>query len=249
MGTLHTDPGQTNNPAYPVSETAFATYPHIPWHTYTEIVEEDFAGPLISNGARYGPYVVTNNSAGTPTYAVGTATANNPGVMLTTSAAVANTGNTILTAATQIMPGGGESTEIVFSLGITATFAGYLGFLVSTPTAYAQPTIGAWLNIAAAVVTGVCGNVSITSTATSYTITQATWYRAIITNNAANTLWTFSLYQCSSGVRLWTDTVQGANIPAQLLGHGIVQSNSGASAVALLSIDYMTINIARALVR
>ena len=125
---------------------------------------------------------------------------------------------------------------------------GYLGFMVTNT--YNQPTIGAWINIAATTLTGVCGNGSITATGTSYTIAGATWYRALVQNNAANTTWTFSLYACAAPtVLLWQAQVTGGNIPAQLLSHGVVEANSGGSAVTLLDLDYMNMQVNTALTR
>ena len=246
MSFGHTDPLGTNNAAYAVSETAYATYPHPAIHNYAQALEQDFYGPLIANGVLYGPWVVTN--IGTPTYAVGTAPVNHPGVMRATSQASANTGCMIQLAATQIVPGGGESSEFVFNVLTTTTFMGYMGFMVFNT--YNQPTIGAWINIAATTLTGVVGNGSITATGTSYTISAATWYRAIVQNNAGNTSWTFTLYACAAPTTvLWQNSCSGANIPAQLLSHGVVEANSGGSAVTLMDLDYMNLNIANALTR
>lgn len=244
MALMHIDPGVANNAAYPVSDSVYANSPHLATEAFMRPLEEDFHGPLITSGAIYGPWVVAN--IGTPTYAVGTATADHPGVMQVTSQASANTGATILMPVTQIIPAGGEMSEFVFQVGITTGAIDFLGFFIAN--SYTQPTTGAWINIAGTTLSGVCGGGSITSTGSTYTITQATWYRATITNNTANTLWTFRLYTCSNKTLVWTDTVS-SNLPAALLSHGIVTANSGGSAVLCGVLDYMNVQVNRALSR
>lgn len=224
-----------------VPQTIYENAMHKPSYRSMQFYEDDFIGPLIASTARYGPWVVAN--IGTPTYAVGTATTNHPGVQKATSQASANTGCTILTAATQIYPGGGESAEFIFSIGDTTTFGAYMGFLV--PNSYTRPTVGAWIDIDATTLAGYCNT---TVTTTTATIVAGTWYRAKIENNAANTAYTFSLYTAGGVTPAWTKSVT-ATLPAALCSHGVIQFNTGASALELLSLDYMNVAVNRELLR
>jgi len=224
-----------------VPQTIYEQAMHKPSYHSMQYYEDDFVGPLIASTAKYGPWVVTN--IGTPTYAVGTATANHPGVQKATSQASANTGCTILTSALQIYPGGGEYSEFVFSIGSTTTFGAYMGFMV--PNSYTRPTVGAWIDINATALNGYCNT---TVTTTTKTITAATWYRARIENNAANTAYTFSLYTAGGVTPIWTSTVV-ATLPAELVTHGVIQFNTGGSALELLSLDYMNVAVNRELTR
>jgi len=247
MAILNADPLGVNNPAYAVSESAYATAPHVMSRVGTQAFETDFIYPAYANNAVFPPWTVTNNSAGTPTYSNSTSTADHPGIALATGIG-ANTGCNILMPAATFLPAGGEYSEMCFQLGVLAGSACYFGFLNSTTTAYAQPTVGAWINILAGVVSGSCGQASVTTTATTYTLTAATWYRATIANNATNTGWTFSLYTAAiPPVLLWQQTVT-LTPPTAALNHGVVQSNSTGSA-AILSIDYMAAGVTRALNR
>jgi len=224
-----------------VPQTIYEQAMHKPSYRTMQFYEEDFVGPIIASAAKYGPWVVAN--IGTPTYAVGTATANHPGVQKATSQASANTGCSILASATQILPGGGESSEFVFYIGDTTTFGAYMGFMVAN--SYTRPTVGAWIDIDATTLAGYCNT---TVTTTTATVAASTWYRAKIENNAANSGWTFSLYTAGGVTPVWTSTVT-ATPPAALFSHGVIEFNTGGSALALLSLDYMNMAVNRDLAR
>ena len=244
MGTRHIIPASINSALEStglVPQTTYERGMHKPSYRSMQAYEEDFVGPLIASTAHFGPWVVAN--IGTPTYAVGTATANHPGVMLATSQASANTGCTILSSGLQIYPGGGETSEFVFSIGSTTTFGAFMGFFVAN--SYTRPTVGAWIDISTTTLSGYC-NTTVTGSTT--TVAASTWYRAKIENNADNTAWTFSLYTAGGVTPKWTSTVT-ATLPAELVTHGVIQFNTGASALALLSLDYMNLSLNRELTR
>jgi hypothetical protein len=224
-----------------VPQTIYAESKHQPSYKSMQFYEEDFMGPLIASTVKYGPWVVTN--IGSPTYAVGTATANHPGVQKATSQASTNTGCSILSSALQIYPAGGEFSEFVFSIGSTTTFGAFMGFYVAN--SYTRPTVGAWIDISATTLCGYCGT---TVTGTTKTITAATWYRARVENNATNDAWTFSLFTAGGVTPIWTSTVI-ATLPAELVTHGVIQFNTGSSALELLSLDYMNLAVNRTLIR
>jgi hypothetical protein len=244
MGTRHIIPARTDSFAESsglVPQGMYEQAAHKPSYRTMAFYEEEFLGPLIASAAHYGPWVVTN--IGTPTYAVGTATTNHPGVQKATSQASANTGCMILTSALQIYPAGGCTSEFIFSIGSTTTFGAFMGFFVTNT--YTRPTVGAWIDISTTTLSGYCNT---TVTSTTATIAAATWYRARIENNAANTAWTFSLFTAGGVTPTWTSTVI-ATLPAELVTHGVIQFNTGASALELLSLDYMNVSIDRNLVR
>lgn len=224
-----------------VPQTIYAESKHQPSYKSMKFYEEEFLGPIIANAAKYGPWVVA--SIGSPTYGVGTATANHPGVQLVTSQASTNTGASILMSATQFLPGGGEFSEFVFNVKVTTTFGAFMGFMVAN--SYTRPTVGAWIDISGTTLAGYCNE---TVTGTTTTITADTWYRARIENNSTNTGWTFSLFTAGGTTPKWTSTVTDTP-PAALVSHGVIEFNTGSSAVALLDLDYMSVAINRTLVR
>jgi hypothetical protein len=88
------------------------------------------------------------------------------------------------------------------------------------------------------------------TTGTSYTLATNTWYRLRIVVNSDATRVDFYLYS-EAGALLWTDNLT-TNIPTAAgreTGHGIVATNSGTTAVALVDIDYLDLAINRVLVR
>jgi hypothetical protein len=101
------------------------------------------------------------------------------------------------------------------------------------------------------VIVGKTANNSARSTTgTSYTLVTNTWYRLRIEVNSDATLVTFSLFS-EAGALLWSDTLN-SNIPTAAgreTGHGIVATNSGTTAVAMVDVDYLNLWISRALVR
>jgi hypothetical protein len=87
------------------------------------------------------------------------------------------------------------------------------------------------------------------TTATNFTLITNTWYNLRVAVNAAANLVTFSCFS-EAGALLWSDTLN-ANIPTavgQECGHGIVATRTG-GATFIANIDYMSLEIARALVR
>jgi hypothetical protein len=166
------------------------------------------------------------------------------------SAAGANSGYANTLAYNVLLLAGGESTNIIFRVptGGSTNLSSYLGFHDSL--SFAAPTDGCYVDIIGTTLTGRCANNSVrTATGTTYTISENVWYRLNIATNAALSLVTYTLYLCTSGAVVWTDTV-AANIPtARTTGHGVVSTESAGATQALLDIDYMDIGIERVLVR
>jgi hypothetical protein len=88
------------------------------------------------------------------------------------------------------------------------------------------------------------------STGTSFVLVTGTWYKAVISLNAAANLATFQLYS-AAGALLWTDTL-AANIPTaagQETSHGLVATNTTGSSTTIVDIDCLSIEIRRAFTR
>ncbi len=148
---------------------------------------------------------------------------------------------------------GGEETEFIFipyapAAGVNTT---YMGF--HDASSITAPVDAVMFNIVDLVIDGrTYSNSSTSTTATSYTMTTATWYRGKITVNSDATSVTFTLYS-EAGVSLWTNTLT-TNIPTgagRVLGHGIVSTASapGGTAQNICGIDFMSVNINRVLTR
>jgi hypothetical protein len=181
------------------------------------------------------------------TAAVQAGIANHPGIVRVTTSTTTNSGWQWTTDLTQILLSGGEESEFVFMLNATTNSTFRMGFLDSQSST--EPTDGAWISIIGTTLRGYCkNNAGPTSTASTYTVSTATWYRGYISVNSDASTVTFSLYN-ASGTQLWTDTVS-ANIPtARTTGHGIVGTNSGTSAISLYDIDFMRLTFNKGLSR
>jgi hypothetical protein len=167
-----------------------------------------------------------------------------------TSSTTANSGGyAATTTLTSQLIGGGEESELVFRLQNVSTETLRFGFLDSLTST--QPTDGIWFDIQGATLRGYCkNNAGPTSTASTYTVSNTTWYRAKITVNAAKSSVLFQLYS-EAGTLLWSDTVT-ANIPTAAgreTGHGVVCTSSGTTAAALVDIDYISLVINRNIAR
>jgi hypothetical protein len=87
-------------------------------------------------------------------------------------------------------------------------------------------------------------------TGTGYQIVTNTWYRWRVVVNADASRVDFYCFS-EAGALLWTDNLTN-NIPTAAgreTGHGIVGTNAATTAVTLYDLDYMNIEIARALTR
>ena len=182
----------------------------------------------------------------------GTGLASNPGIAKMYCGTVSGGGWLISTQNTAFLLSGGETTNIIFELDVTTGTTVYAGF--HNATALTVPTYGVYLDITGTAAYGRAHNNCTspptleTSTGSAATLTTGVYYRLNITLNLACTLATFTIYTCSTGAVLWTDTV-ASNFPAAACGHGILLSSTASSSVSTVKLDYMDICINRALVR
>ena len=195
-----------------------------------------------------GPFVPAAISSGT--LPVGTATANNPGVVRFRSSTTANSGYRIYLDPVSILVGGGEISDTIFSVTTTANTTIRMGFFDTATSADAVD--GCYFEIPASTsLSGKCAsNSARTSTGSSYTISTGTWYRGLIVVNSAATTVDFYLYDMS-GTQLWTNSVT-TNIPTgsgRYTGAGVIATNSYTIQTYLLDIDYIAVGFTRSLTR
>jgi hypothetical protein len=140
--------------------------------------------------------------------------ANHPGIYRFTShSANANSGRygRFQSIAVMIFQGG-ESLEIIFRVPSANNVLHRLGWHDLQAVA-GQPVDGAWLEIAGATVTGkAANNSSATTTPTSYTIAENTWYRAHLAVREDLSAVDYSLFASPGVTPLWESSV-AANIP------------------------------------
>lgn len=194
-------------------------------------------------------WVITAINSGTsPVSNVGNP--NHPGIISLKSSTTANSGYGFTTAATAFLLAGGEATELIFVVasGLSTTTCKF-GFM-NTYTITA-PVDGAWINIANLVLDGrTSSNSTSSTTGTTYTLTANTWYRMKIVINSDATRVDYYLY-AENGTQLWTNNLT-TNIPTTTgrdVGHGVIATDAGTTATALMSLDFMNLYIDRNLIR
>lgn len=201
-------------------------------------VQKDFTGGAISSG----------------TIASGVAAsivANHPGVMQLSSSTTPNSGYQFIVRGASILLAGSEQMDVVLytPAAIDANTTIRLGF--GDTVTSADNTDGVYFIIANTTARGwTASNSSRNSTATTYTVSAGTWYHFRVSLNSDATTATFKIFN-DSGTELFSDTVS-ATIPTasgRELGGGIVATNSGSSAVALVNIDYICVSLGRTLTR
>jgi len=191
-------------------------------------------------------------SSGTGTDQTGSAL--HPGVMRLSSSTSANSGYFTRSSRTALLIAGGEETHLIFRPQSLANSLIRFGFLdISDQT---DPVDGAYIEMQQ--VGGVDGyiigrtsnNSSRSSTGTGYTLTTNTWYRLKVSVNADASRVDYTLYD-EAGSQLWTDYLT-TNIPTSAgreTGCGVIATNSGTTAVALIDLDFMKLDITRTLNR
>ncbi len=176
--------------------------------------------------------------------------ANHPGILRTTSSTTTNSGGYCMTDVLSFLIGGGEVTEFVFRpidlTTLTARF-GFLDTLTST-----DAVDGCYFELlSTGVITGKTSNNSTrTTSATIATLSINTWYRLRLEVNDAATSVTFTVFD-ANGNQLGTQT-NSANIPTgagRNCGHGYVATKSGTTAQACIEMDFMSLEIDKALIR
>lgn len=160
--------------------------------------------------AQLSPFTTGAISAGT--IAQIASEANHPGIWRIASVAGANSGNSVGIFGTSVyLLGGGEIAEFVLRWPTTTALTARAGWYDEN-TLTANPTDGAWINLAVTTLTGkTANNGSVSTTASSFTITANTWYFLKIVVNQTATQVDFYLYSAAA-VELWHDSLT-TNIP------------------------------------
>jgi hypothetical protein len=209
-------------------------------------IESD--GLLVTNP--FSPWLGVAITGGTSAAAAGGA--NNPGIASITSAAPGGTGYAFRLYPASLLIGGNSSTCCILRPQTLANSTIRVG-LIDTFTS-ADATDGCYFEMTT--VGGVPGTLvgktatagARSTTATSFVLVANTWYRLRLSLNANASLVTFQLLD-AAGAILWTDTL-AANIPTAAgneTGCGITAISSGTTLIC--DLDYICLDIRRALVR
>jgi len=211
----------------------------------------DFHG---GSGAVYYnlPFLGAAISSGTINSATAAAiNGDHPGIVRMLSSTTTNggyrfqTANGALTSApSNIRLKGGEVFNgVVYHNNISTTTV-RIGFHDSITSADAVD--GCYFEIPASTgaVVGKCSNSSTrTTTASSYTISTATWYSYRITMNSSATLATFEIFNSAGTSLFTTNNTVASNIPTasgRETGVGIVATESSTTATDMVNLDYMS---------
>jgi hypothetical protein len=210
--------------------------------------ETDFLGPAGAATLEAASMIwdVALLSSGTQAKVAGTA--GHPGQWRPSSSTTANSGAYVMSDTTAFVIEGGEVGEFIINPQTntgTTIRAGHHNATTAT-----APTNGVFFEIVAGAVVGICRNAGTqTATATLATLSTATWYRLRYRINLAKTEALFQVFS-ETGTLLGSGTVT-SNIPAatSTMGHGLIATNSGTTAVALVIVDYMSLASLRRLTR
>lgn len=195
----------------------------------TQIPQSQWSQAQISSG-------VISAIVGSPTH---------PGCARYSSSVNANSGCYILVGTAGFRLAGSERSILHFRPQTLAGTTRHHGF--SDASSVTDPVDGAWIwqDPADGKIWGRTRSNSVGSTTgTGYQLVTNTWYMEKIIVNADATRVDFYLYD-DAGALLWTDFLT-TNIPTAAgreLGHGVVATNSGTTAVALADLDYLSILI------
>lgn len=185
-------------------------------------------------------------------------TANHPGVIALSDSTTANGGYRIDTGASALLIGGGERAVFSFQLKAGANRSGStvrMGFR-NNVTGNAAVTDGAWINVTSnGTVMTLAGqtnnNTSASTTATSFAPVVDTWYSASIDVSANATAVVFTVFS-ETGAVVWQDLLT-TTIPTgagRETGFGVIASESSTDAAAeILWLDYVSLSVARNIVR
>jgi hypothetical protein len=221
------------------------------------------AGPLVlasdflsENVCDTTPFAGMAIGSGTVSYQNSTMVTDHPGVIYIASSATNASGYYYSTrpgANVDLGIFGGEQTTWVFRIsgaagGLVADFGFHNGITG------AAPTHGAWIDISSTYLFTANiadGTHAASASATTYQGGNETWYGLIVSNSADNTVWTYTLYLCSTGAQLWQTTLtQGGSIYKPTKANCAMQAVGGTgSAIGLMEIDYANITINRVLTR
>jgi hypothetical protein len=195
------------------------------------------------------PWATYQISSGTYGFIAGTV--NHPGITRLSSSIAANSGCNLMLLEQSMLIGGTEIATFIFKPQTLALTIARIGFHSAFDTTV--PSFGAYAEIAQVggidgVIVGKCRNGGATSTTgTSFTLATGSWYRLTISINTAHTTVTFSLLS-EAGALLWSDSLS-TNIPTSPIGHNFLTFNTGTTALVLFQVDYLSLQISRALTR
>jgi hypothetical protein len=208
--------------------------------------ETDFLGPAGAATLEAASMIWDVSLIGAGTQAKVAGTAGHPGQWRPSSSTTANSGAYVMSDTTAFVIEGGEVGEFILNPQTntgTTIRAGHHNATTST-----APTNGVFFEIVAGAVVGICRNAGTqTATATLATLSLSTWYRLRYRVNLAKTEVLFQVFS-ESGTLLGSGTVT-TNIPTGTVGHGLIATNSGTTAVALVIVDYMSLASLRRLTR
>ena len=171
--------------------------------------------------------------------------AKHQGIVRTVSSTAAGSGIRVRLAINTFLLTGGETSTLWFrpqTLAGTTRHHGYHDTIVA-----ANPVDGAWIwqDPATGIIYGrTINNAGNSTTGTGYQLVTNTWYCEKIVVNDDATRVDFYLY-AEDGTELWHDFLT-TNIPTAAgdeVGHAVVSSNSGTTAVNLVDLDYLSLLI------
>lgn len=178
--------------------------------------------------------------------------ANHPGLVCFRSSTTTVSGYFIssdgsVNSAKDMILAGGETFEFIFRSDTNSGTTTRFGFMTT------DAVNGVFIEIVNNVLVGKtiksgagAGNAT---TGTNYaTITDGVFYRAKIVMNADASVATFTLVTCADGVQVWTDTLN-TYIPILPVGINMSSSNTGTTAVNLITLDWYCISSSHVLVR
>ena len=203
-------------------------------------VETDF---LINVGGTHNPWYSSAIASGSAANITGLLL--HPGIYRLSSSTSANSGFAIQTQTYALLLSGGETARCWHRPLTLAGTTRHHGFHDSNSVS--DPVDGAWIwqDPATGIIYGRTRNNSVGSTTgTGYQLVTNTWYLEKIVVNANASQVDFYLYD-NAGALLWTDNLT-TNIPTAAgreLGHAVVTTNSGTTAVALDDVDFLCLTI------
>jgi hypothetical protein len=169
-----------------------------------------------------------------------TGMANRPGIVTTSSSAVANSGEVIWAAQfSGLLLAGQEYFEIGFRPEDTTNVTGRFGFHDTLTAGAIVDGVYLQMDVAGALSGVTSDNNGSSTTATSTPLTAGSWYRASIELDAGATTATFSLKD-DAGNPIWTDslTTNIPTAPGRELGLGSIWTATG-GARPIVSHDFI----------
>jgi hypothetical protein len=220
--------------------------PHTQYRLRHEILKEQeflsFSGGTFQLSL---PWLISPLASGTASAIAGSAST--PGVARLSSSTSANSGMRcyLFANVVPISIAGGEQSKLWHRPQTLAGTTRHHGFHDTID--HTDPVDGIWIwqDPATGIIYGRTRSNSVGSTTgTGYQLITNTWYLEKITVNSDATRVDFYIYDVA-GALLWTDNLT-TNIPTAAgreLGHGVITTNSGTTAVALDDLDYMSLLI------